>query len=110
MLARAVAELRLQRVDEAVFVDTAPRYGLSLYLGAEVERIQFTGDPHPPPQTQDLHSEVFESEGCRLWLTESKHASRLQTQLRAHAGGAQALGKVGSYDAIIVPDIGCVQR
>lgn len=107
-LASAVAALGLARIDEIAFVGGAPRYGLSFYLGAEVERLLLPGDA-PIPQAQDLDSELTEAEGCRLLLADPDAAPRLRDDLSAR-GGWRELPAAGDFAAFIAGDGRCTLR
>lgn len=107
-LATAVAALGLQRIDEVAFVGGAPRYGLSFYLGAEVERLMLPGEPQVP-QAQDLDSELAEDEGCRLLLADRDAAPRLRADLSAR-GGWRELADARGFAAFIAGDGRCTLR
>jgi 4-amino-4-deoxy-L-arabinose transferase len=100
-LAVQLRALGLERIDEAAFIDTAPRFGLGLYLDAEVERLVLNGEP-PLPQAQDLHSELAENEGCRVLLAESGALDPVSAALeRERPNGWRDLGTAGSYRVFV---------
>jgi 4-amino-4-deoxy-L-arabinose transferase-like glycosyltransferase len=67
---------------EIAFVDTAPRFGLRLYLGSEIERLVLAGE-RPTPQSQMLSSELEEHEGCRLLVARDNRVAVLESALDA---------------------------
>lgn len=99
LLAQQVAALGLGKIDEVVFVDTAPRYGLIFYLDAEVEHINLQPEPGDT-LTEDVATELAEREGCRLFLVAPKKAAPFRADLGAQ-GPAIARGAVGSYTAFL---------
>ena len=98
-LAAAVLQELPGRPDEVAFVESDARYGLRFYLGSEVERLEFPGDP-PRPQAQDFTSEMHEREGCRVLLVGDWKWARLEEAL-AHADVAyKRLADVRGYAVI----------
>jgi 4-amino-4-deoxy-L-arabinose transferase-like glycosyltransferase len=106
-LAAEVRALPLAAIGEVAFVDTAPRYGLSFYLGVEVERLT-TLNVSPRPQAQDIASELPEPEGCRLLLTAEQAEPALRHDLTALRGDRwHELPRVGPYHAYVTDDGRC---
>lgn len=103
-LAAAIATLELHGLREIAFVDTAPRYGLSFYLDAEVERLSMPGTPREP-QSEDLIDELTDEEGCRLLLAEPDGAAPLRAM--PPPGGWRELAPVRGYRAFIANDGRC---
>jgi 4-amino-4-deoxy-L-arabinose transferase len=98
-LGRGVAATLPAVPDEIAFVDTDPRYGLRFYLGSTVEHLELPGDA-PHPQTQDIASEMFEREGCRLLLVNDWNLGRLEAFLRAARIAYKRVPDVRGYAAI----------
>ena len=93
-LAGQIGALALDRIDEVVFVDTAARYGLIFYLGAEVEHINVMPEPGDTT-TQDIPGELAEHEGCQLFLVPPKKTAVFEAAL---AGAPiRATGKVAAF-------------
>lgn len=100
---RALAAALLQELpgkpDEVAFVESDARYGLRFYLGSEVERLEFPGDP-PRPQAQDLTSEMHEREGCRVLLVGDWKWARLEDVLSRADVAYKRLADVRGYAVI----------
>jgi hypothetical protein len=69
-LAEAISERASGPYRELVFVDQPPRYGLSLYLDAEIEHVCMRDSCEAPGLTQDerLDAELVDREGPVLYL------------------------------------------
>ncbi len=89
--ARAWAEALRERVpttiDEVVFVEATPRYGLRLELGAEVETIGLQPvaiGAINPPFDEDLATELHESAGDphEVWVARQVHWADIDRRLR----------------------------
>jgi 4-amino-4-deoxy-L-arabinose transferase-like glycosyltransferase len=100
-LADAVRALVPHKVDEVAFVETAPRYGLRLYLGSSIERINLPGTD-AEPESEPLTAELAESEGCRLILVESNELTALQYQLRHFTRPWRELGLARGYRVLLL--------
>ena len=98
-LAREIAAALDRPPSEVAFVETAPRFGLRFYLGAEIERLNLPFDD-PRPQTQDLASELTEREGCRLLLVERDRAVELQAALADHGVRSFVVPQLRGYVGI----------
>lgn len=76
VLAQVIGDRVPGPIDEIVFVDTLPRYGLSLYLGAEVEAVTMKPGASKGPRNQEsLREELQEEEGSRLFILSRKHSA-----------------------------------
>jgi 4-amino-4-deoxy-L-arabinose transferase len=102
-LASAVAALVPVHVDEAAFVETAPRYGLRFYLNSEVERLNLPNGV-PEAESQAVSEELTEHEGCRLLLVETKQLPELEAELRKLTHTWRDLGRVGGYHVLLAAD------
>lgn len=104
-LAAAIDATIAPRPAEVAFVEDAPRFGLRLYLGSEVERISLP-DSKPPPQSQDLSDELREHEGCRLLLTSQPRARETASLLTQDGARFRRLPDLRGYAAFaqITPD------
>ena len=83
-LARAIDGKGHVPIDEVVFVDTHPRYGLAFYLGSEVEAV--TLEPPAagaPAGTELLSDELQAEEGDRLFVLSRKHSSAFRDRSQA---------------------------
>jgi 4-amino-4-deoxy-L-arabinose transferase len=107
VLAAQVRALPLEKIDEIVFVDTAPRYGLGFYLGSEIERASADERERTGALGEQLRAELSEDEGCRLLLVEANEAGTLEQALERIAGSARDLGAAGTYRAFVVSDGSC---
>jgi len=59
-------------VEEVVFVEDPPHYGLRLYLGSEIEEASYSHLPdHPfdPDYDEDVEEELANEEPGRIWVT-----------------------------------------
>lgn len=106
-LAAAIDAAIAPRPSEVAFVEDAPRFGLRLYLGSEVERLSLP-DSKPPPQSQDISDELREREGCRLLLTSSRHAQETATLLSQRGARFRRLPDVRGYAAFAQITSDCV--
>jgi 4-amino-4-deoxy-L-arabinose transferase len=106
-LAHAIGGFGLSQIDEIAFVDTAPRYGLMLYLGSSVERLSLDSDAVTDPQTQNITAELTESEGCRLLLLPHARAAELEREIAADGDTAVVVGYLSGYTGYIVEDGHC---
>ena len=100
-LAEAVQALVPHKVDEVAFVETAPRYGLRLYLGSSIERINMPGTD-AEPESEPLNVELAEHEGCRLLLVDSLELGALQGDLRRYTHGWRDLGAARGYRVLLL--------
>jgi 4-amino-4-deoxy-L-arabinose transferase len=82
VLARALEKDVPSQIDEVVFVGTRPRYGLSLYLNAEIEAV--TLDPHllVPWVAEPFQEELRQDEGARLFVLPHKHFAAFRDRSR----------------------------
>jgi len=100
-LAAAVQATVPRQVNEVAFVETAPRYGLRLYLGSSVERINLPGTD-AEPESEPLNAELAESEGCRLILVDSLELAALQHELRRVTRAWRELGQARGYRVLLI--------
>jgi 4-amino-4-deoxy-L-arabinose transferase len=83
-LASAIRASAPARPAEVVFVETQPRFGVALYLDAEVERVAI----YPPPPaaigtpTEPLVHELAENEGVRVFVVSSEDVDSFRTVMR----------------------------
>ena len=88
MAARAeeIAGGMSSRMDEIVFVDAKPAYGLRFYTGLPIERVRLLGDPDPSPEpgatTPSVCAEAEEPEHP-LWLVPQSRAAFFEREVRA---------------------------
>ncbi|HKV07239.1 MAG TPA: glycosyltransferase family 39 protein, partial [Thermoanaerobaculia bacterium] len=82
VLAQAIDDRVHGPIDEVVFVDTLPRYGLSFYLGTEVEAVTL----------ESLRGELQEEEGSRLFILSRKHSADFDELSRTLGFTALPLG------------------
>ncbi|MGA9333767.1 MAG: hypothetical protein WBV39_05760, partial [Rudaea sp.] len=91
---------------EILFVETAPRFGLRFYLGAEVERLDLPGESHQP-ESEDIASEMRTSEGCRILLTKPHDANRLADSLNTNKVDFRRLADVRGYAVFLERSADC---
>jgi len=99
-LARAIQAQVDVPYDEVAFFDHRPRYGVSLYLGVEVEQLQLarrTGTPPPRPRTDSLEEEMREGE-TPLFVLDRYQAGTFV--LRAREAGYRAV-EHGTLDKLV---------
>ncbi len=80
VLAQVIAGRARGPVDEVVFVDTLPRYGLAFYLGADVEAVTLKPPVADDPagnsaRTESLDEEFRAEEGSRLFIMPHKRSA-----------------------------------
>ena len=95
-MARAIEAQVTAPYTEIAFLDRSPRYGLSLYLGVEIERLtlaRYHGPPRPHPRIDSLEEELTEGENP-LFVTDLYQAGTFV--LRAREAGYRALEQ-GTY-------------
>jgi 4-amino-4-deoxy-L-arabinose transferase len=89
-LARAIGASMPSPIDEVVFVETVARYGLALYLDAEVERVSLYPQPAQAIETpayEPLAHELTENEGRRVLVVSSEDLESFhQTMARLGRG------------------------
>ena len=84
------------RVDDVVFVEDTPRYGLHLELGAEVERASLAALPRPRP-IDGAYDHDF-AEALRLhgaeavWIAKTKYWPQVRAQAEAAGWRVETLG------------------
>jgi len=109
--ARAVRERVQSPVREVVFVEDEPRYGLHLYLGAQVERI--SRDPlqvhdYNPKFDESLWQELRETGfgGHAVYVTPEMGWNGIEQAIRAHGFRARRLGApyAGRVVFAVAPD------
>ncbi len=73
-LARAIEAGTPTAIDEVVYVETIPRYGVALYLDAEVERVAIYPQAADPLERtyEPLEQELAEDEGSRVFVVSSE--------------------------------------
>ncbi|MEP7041970.1 MAG: glycosyltransferase family 39 protein [Dokdonella sp.] len=80
-----------------LFVETAPRFGLRLYLGSSIERLTLP-EREALPQSESIESEMGEtSEGCRVLLMNPADIASTQEALVAAHVRYQRLADVRGY-------------
>ena len=100
VLAQVIAGRARGPINEVVFVDTLPRYGLAFYLGAEVEAVTL----RPPlvamdaRKTESLAEELREQEGVRLFILSRKHSAAFLDLSRTLGLAAVPLGSWRGLD------------
>lgn len=95
-LAGAISRQVRHKVDELVFVDRAPRYGLRFYLGVPDEHVCLREDCAAPGLAQDetLDTELARAEGRQLYLSRPDIEPLLVQRARAHGRTVNELGEV----------------
>lgn len=84
VLARAIQGAGNLPLDEVVFVETHPRYGLAFYLGAEVEAVTLNPPLASAPEgAEALGEELREDEGARLFVVSRKHSPAFRDRSQA---------------------------
>jgi 4-amino-4-deoxy-L-arabinose transferase-like glycosyltransferase len=84
-LAQAIAASQPTPVDEVVFVETMARYGVALYLDAEVERVSLYPQPAQTIETptyESLAHELAENEGRRVLVVSSEDMNAFLDTMR----------------------------
>ena len=85
-LARAIVAAAPAPLDEVLFVETQPRYGVSLYIDAEVERVDIY--PRLPSSTaasyEPLSREITLDEGNRAFVVSSEDIEAFRMAMRAY--------------------------
>lgn len=96
LLAQAIRERLHDPVDELVFVDSDPRYGLSFYLGVPDEHVCLKDDCDQPGLAQDetLDVELHTFEGRQLYLSRPDLEAQVVARAQAHGRTVQPLGQV----------------
>lgn len=94
--AQAIERFHPEPVNEVVWLDRSPRWGLSFYLDAEVEQVALRagakgpmGRPLPTAQ-QELQED---GEGPRLWLARDSQAADLLHIVHANGWNAHRVGR-----------------
>ena len=95
---RFAVEIRERHPDpiaEVVFVGGKPWYGLSFYLDAEIERVEF--DPGHPPEafgkpSEDLEEELRDAEPDTLFVVSSTQEPQLDALARSMGQQCHAVG------------------
>lgn len=101
--ARAWADMIRQRaggdVDQVVFVDDTPRYGLRVHLNAEVERVCLAHDAAPanaidPAFDEDAARELVDDPDVArsVWVVDASHWRATERYLRTRGYAATPLG------------------
>lgn len=95
--ARAIRERVHGRIEEVIFVEDNPRYGLHLYLDAEVERVSrelTKQEPFNPRYDETLWEELQETgfEIGVVYVAPEEIWDDLRRVVRQHGREAQALG------------------
>jgi 4-amino-4-deoxy-L-arabinose transferase len=80
---------------EVIFVDAAPMWGTSLYLGAEVERVVQLD--HGPTRDESLAAELAEAEPGALFVVLARRKAPFEEAVRAAGGTAEEVGRSGGY-------------
>ncbi len=95
-LAAAIQRQVQGGVDELVFVDNEPLYGLSFYFHAPVEHVCLHEDCDQPGLAQDekLAAELKHDQGRQLFLARAELAPEVLRQARAQGRSARNLGLV----------------
>ncbi len=99
-LAASLQKIHPGPIKEVVFLETKPSYGLTFYLGAEVERVDFQAPPLPFPKDlppQNLLQEISEKEPFSLFLTRKWDARRFVESLKEKGYHPRLLGVSGKY-------------
>jgi hypothetical protein len=76
-------------VEEIVFVNTAPAFGLHFYTGSEIERV--------PLAFLDLEKQLRE-EKTRLWLVLQNETELFREELAVHYAWMQELGPISGRE------------
>jgi len=94
-LARAIRSSVPFSPAEVVFVDTGRVFGLSLYLSAEIERVELGDEPSGPGGPRGLESfaeEVAEDEPDTLYVVPAARAEEFRVRATALRQRVEALG------------------
>ena len=106
--ARALAaEIRQQvdaPVDELVFVDNEPSYGLSFYFRVPVEHVCLHENCNEPGPAQDesLAAELVHDRGRQLFLVRTELAPEVLRQVRSRARAVHEAGAVRGMQLLVV--------
>ena len=93
-LARAIASTIAPTPNEVLFVDTQPFWGLSLYLGCEVEEVtSVSGTKGRNSSIETLKNELAQMESGTLIVVLKGNAERVLTILHDLGYGAKILGE-----------------
>ncbi len=98
-LAKAIGSSAGHGVKEVVFLDTKPKYGLSFYLGVEVERVNLNRAVNFPfaSQPQTLSQELSEREEGVLFLLKPWDATSFEAVVNEKGFRCKQMGKFGKY-------------
>ena len=92
-----------ERVDEVVFVDETALYGVRVYLGTPVLRVDY-GDT-PKPQVDDtLAGALAQHRPHRLWLVHQHTASQFVGEVARSGMIARAVAHFAHYQAFVIDD------
>jgi 4-amino-4-deoxy-L-arabinose transferase-like glycosyltransferase len=104
-LAREVAVLAGEAYDEIVLVGVRNLYGLSFYLGREVEHVAFSAEDlerGSPQYRQTLEQELAEGER-QVFVVDTRRAERFEEIVRAAGRTAQLQGAVRGVSVYLCP-------
>lgn len=99
-LAAGFAKLMPDWPDEILFSDTAPRYGLRLYLDIPIERVNTGRDSTPRLNAESLLEELASDQGCQVFVTLDKDASMLKEDLHSAGVPFKLIGHFAGYQLI----------
>ena len=107
---QAIRERVHGRIEEVIFVEDNPRYGLHLYLDAEVERVSrklAQREPFNPRYDETLWEELQETgfEAGVVYVTPEEIWDDVRRVVRRHGYDAQALGQPYAGRVIFEVDI-----
>ena len=92
-----------ERVDEVVFVDETALYGVRVYLGTPVLRVDY-GDT-PKPQVDDtLTGALAQHRPHRLWLVHQRTAAQFVSEVARSGMIARAVAHFVHYQAFVIDD------
>jgi 4-amino-4-deoxy-L-arabinose transferase len=95
---RAAVDMRAY--DEIQFVESAPRYGLVLYLGRPVEAISLAAQPRRVPGVEPRHDlclELDERERALLLVRDRDHAAFEAVRAKCRPGAVREAGRIRDW-------------
>ena len=92
-----------QRVDEVVFVDETALYGVRVYLGTPVLRVDY-GETPKPEVDDTLAGALAQHRPYRLWLVHQHTAAQFASEVARSGASALPVMRFAHYRGFVVED------